>query len=58
MNNDQVLVGKILEMMDSVSADVAYQYLSQVEKNPYIVTVAIDGVSFNRLPSIKYDMKI
>ena len=24
MNNDQVLVGKILEMMDSVSADVAY----------------------------------
>jgi hypothetical protein len=31
MNHDEVRVGKILEMMDSVSADVAYQYLSEVE---------------------------
>ena len=58
LNSDQVRVGKILEMMDSVSADVALQYISENQQNAYSVTAAVDGVSFNRLPSIKYDMKI
>ena len=51
-------IGKILEIMDALAADVSYKFISKTEneKETAIVTMIVDNINFERPLSAHHDL--
>jgi hypothetical protein len=56
----ELRIGKILEIIDALTADVSYKYISNTEKESetVIVTMVVDNISFKKPLSSHHDLRL
>jgi hypothetical protein len=57
-DSGELRVGKIMEIMDALAADVSYKYITNtpIEEEAAMVTVVVDNIYFERPLSSEHDL--